>query len=102
HINYIREIAGVDHVGIGAGYDGINKVPESLEDPSRYPNLVAEILKDSNWNETDISKLVGGNIIRVFEEVEKIRDDLRDMEPIEEEIHPEDLRGKTNCTYFFD
>ncbi|XP_064091094.1 dipeptidase 1-like [Macrobrachium nipponense] len=104
HINYIRQVAGIDHVGIGADFDGINKTPEGLEDVSKYPVLLAELLRDPGWTVEDIRKLVGGNIIRVFSEVERVRDDLlaKGVEPVEEEIHPEYLRGKTNCTYFFD
>nr|XP_027217365.1 dipeptidase 1-like [Penaeus vannamei] len=104
HINHIREIAGIDHVGIGADFDGINKTPVGLEDVSKYPALLAELLRDPRWTVADLRKLVGENIIRVFSEVERVRDDLmtKGVEPIEEEIHPEYLRGKTNCTYFFD
>ncbi|XP_042873983.1 uncharacterized protein LOC122254380 [Penaeus japonicus] len=104
HINHIREIAGIDHVGIGADFDGINKTPIGLEDVSKYPALLAELLRDPRWTVADLRKLVGENIIRVFSEVERVRDDLmtKGVEPIEEEIHPEYLRGKTNCTYFFD
>ncbi|XP_071538215.1 dipeptidase 1-like [Panulirus ornatus] len=104
HINHIREVAGIDHVGIGADFDGINKTPKGLEDVSRYPWLLAELLRDPRWTVADIRKLIGENIIRVFADVERVRDDLlaKGVEPLEEEIHPEYLKGKTNCTYLFD
>lgn len=104
HINHIRKVAGIDHVGIGADFDGINKTPEGLEDVSRYPWLLAELLRDHNWTVADIAKLIGENILRVFAEVERVRDDLmaQGVEAQEEEIHPEYLKGKTNCTYIFD
>ncbi|KAK8397365.1 hypothetical protein O3P69_004822 [Scylla paramamosain] len=104
HINHIRKVAGIDHVGIGADFDGINKTPDGLEDVSRYPWLVAELLRDPNWTTADIAKLIGENILRVFEEVERVRDEFmaRGVEAQEEEIHPEYLKGKTNCTYIFD
>lgn len=59
HINHIRSVAGVQHVGLGAGYDGINMTPSGLEDVSRYPHLLAELLADPAWNEQDISLVAG-------------------------------------------
>ncbi|XP_019768567.1 dipeptidase 1 [Dendroctonus ponderosae] len=86
HINHIRKVAGIEHVGIGAGYDGINVTPSALEDVSRYPYLFAELLADPTWSEKDIRALAGLNFLRVFEEVEKIRDEWRkmDMLPFEQ------------------
>nr|CAD7453345.1 unnamed protein product [Timema tahoe] len=72
HINHIREVAGVDHVGIGAGYDGINITPLGLEDVSRYPYLLAELLGTGRWTQSDLHKLIGRNLIRVFHEVQQI------------------------------
>lgn len=74
HINHIRSVAGIDHVGIGAGYDGINMTPLGLEDVSKYPHLFAELLIDPIWSEKDISLLAGLNFLRVFRKVEEIRD----------------------------
>ncbi|CAH0546421.1 unnamed protein product [Brassicogethes aeneus] len=74
HINHIRKIAGIEHIGIGAGYDGINMTPSGLEDVSKYPYLLAELLSDPSWTEKDILSLAGLNLIRVFEKVEEIRD----------------------------
>lgn len=74
HINYIRAIAGVQHIGIGAGYDGIDSPPLGLEDVSKYPNLFAELLKDSTWTEEDLQLLAGKNLLRVFKSVENVRD----------------------------
>ncbi|KYM89463.1 Dipeptidase 1 [Atta colombica] len=71
HINHVRKIAGVDHVGIGAGYDGINLTPTGLEDVSKYPELFAELLAHG-WSEKDIQKLAGLNLIRVFKAVEQV------------------------------
>ncbi|XP_011265198.1 dipeptidase 1 [Camponotus floridanus] len=100
HINHVRKIAGVDHVGIGAGYDGINLTPTGLEDVSKYPELFAELLA-RGWSERDIQKLAGLNLIRVFKAVEKIRDELalKGMEPLEEEIPHEDIIGRDYCRY---
>nr|XP_011312634.1 PREDICTED: uncharacterized protein LOC105272276 [Fopius arisanus] len=73
HINHIRKVAGMDHVGIGAGFDGINFTPTGLEDVSRYPQLFATLLEDPTWTEEDIKKLVGLNLLRVFSKVEQVR-----------------------------
>lgn len=86
HINHIRTVAGIEHVGIGAGYDGINMTPKGLEDVSRYPHLLAELLADPNWTENDIAMLAGLNLLRVFEQVEEVRDKwkLADVLPAED------------------
>ncbi|XP_078034048.1 dipeptidase 1 [Augochlora pura] len=75
HINHIRKVAGIDHVGIGAGFDGINFTPTGLEDVSRYPQLLATLLEDPTWTEEDIKKLAGLNLLRVFAKVEEVRDE---------------------------
>nr|CAD7432315.1 unnamed protein product [Timema monikensis] len=100
HINHIREVAGVDHVGIGAGYDGINITPLGLEDVSRYPYLLAELLGTGRWTQSDLHKLIGRNLIRVFHEVQQVRDTLQAAgeEPIDEQIPVEDVYGKTYCS----
>ncbi|XP_058450622.1 uncharacterized protein LOC131430028 isoform X3 [Malaya genurostris] len=76
HINHIRQIAGIDHVGLGAGYDGINLTPAGLEDVSGYPRLFAELLGDG-WTADELEKLAGRNLLRVLEEVEKVRENQR-------------------------
>lgn len=89
HINHIRMVAGIGHVGLGAGYDGINMTPSGLEDVSKYPHLLAELLEDPNWSEEDIALLAGLNVLRVFGKVEEVRDQwkLAAILPIEEN-HP--------------
>ncbi|CAF4732857.1 unnamed protein product [Rotaria sp. Silwood2] len=61
HINHIRNIAGIDSVGIGADYDGISTTPIGLEDVSKYPKLIEYLLSQENWTDDDIIKLIGGN-----------------------------------------
>ncbi|HEX2464716.1 MAG TPA: membrane dipeptidase, partial [Thermoanaerobaculia bacterium] len=65
HIEHIRRVAGVDHVGIGSDFDGITAVPRGLEDVSRLPYLLAELL-DRGWSRDDLAKLCGGNVLRVM------------------------------------
>jgi membrane dipeptidase len=71
HIEHVRNIAGVDHVGIGADYDGISDLPIGLEDVSTYPILFAELSR-RGWSESDLRKLAGENILRVWEEAEAV------------------------------
>src|SRR5213593_3328618 len=71
HIEHVRQIAGVDHVGLGSDFDGITTVPAGLEDVSMFPDLVAELLR-RGWTDADVKKLVGLNALRVMREVERM------------------------------
>jgi membrane dipeptidase len=71
HIEHIIKVAGIDHVGLGSDYDGINTVPKQLEDVSCYPNITQELL-NRGYSKEDILKVLGGNLLRVFREVEKV------------------------------
>jgi len=70
HIDYIVKLVGVDHVGIGSDFDGIQAVPHDLATVADFPNLTAELLR-RGYTETDTTKILGGNMLRVMEEVEK-------------------------------
>jgi membrane dipeptidase len=70
HIDYIVKLVGIDHVGIGSDFDGIQAVPTDLATVAELPNLTAELLK-RGYSEEDIDKILGGNILRVMEEVDK-------------------------------
>jgi membrane dipeptidase len=80
HIEHIRKIAGVDHVGIGSDFDGITSVPSGLEDVSRIPYLLAELL-ERGWSRDDLAKLVGGNVLRVLRANEKTSRELQAQRP---------------------
>ena len=69
HIEHVREVAGVDHVGIGGDFDGTEDLPDGLGDVSCYPALVAELL-GRGWSEQDCARLAGGNVLRVMREAE--------------------------------
>lgn len=71
HIEHIREIAGVDCVGIGGDLDGIGTTPTDLTDVTGYPNLIAE-LASRGWSDPDLAKLTRGNVIRVLRETESV------------------------------
>jgi membrane dipeptidase len=70
HIDHVVALTGIDHVGIGSDYDGVgDTLPVGLKDVSTYPNLVEGLL-NRGYSEEDIRKILGGNILRVWEEVE--------------------------------
>src|SRR3954453_16686373 len=71
HIDHIVKIAGIDHVGIGADFDGANDMPEGAQDVSMLPNITYELLK-RGYSEQDIRKILGENLLRAFAEVERI------------------------------
>ena len=71
HIDHIRKIAGIDHVGIGSDFDGITAVPLGLEDVSKYPALTAELLR-RGYTDDQIKRLLGLNVLRVMREAEKV------------------------------
>ena len=71
HIEHIRDVAGVDHVGLGSDFDGITTVPVGLEDVSKFPDLLAELLR-RGWSEQDVRKVAGLNVLRVLRDAERV------------------------------
>ncbi|GAA2283830.1 dipeptidase [Streptomyces ruber] len=76
HLDHMREVAGIDHLGIGGDYDGTAFLPDGLNDVSGYPNLIAELL-DRGWSDTDLAKLTWRNAVRVLGAAEDVARDLR-------------------------
>ncbi|XP_051163752.1 dipeptidase 1-like [Leptopilina boulardi] len=99
HINHIRNTAGVNHVGFGAGYDGILSPPTELPDVSGYPLLLAELTRDRRWSASDIKKLVGGNLLRILTEVENHALTLSNQSPAEEWINQNLIKDTAYCRY---
>ncbi|MFJ3705108.1 MULTISPECIES: dipeptidase [Streptomyces] len=75
HLDHMREIAGIDHIGVGGDYDGTAFLPLGLEDVSGYPHLIAELLT-RGWSETDLAKLTWQNAVRVLRDAEAVSRDL--------------------------
>lgn len=76
HIEHVRAVAGIDHVGIGGDFDGISQVPVGLEDVSTYPALFAELSR-RGWTEAELRKLAGENALRVWREAERVAQRLQ-------------------------
>ncbi|MYQ99705.1 MULTISPECIES: dipeptidase [unclassified Streptomyces] len=76
HLDHMREVAGIDHLGIGGDYDGTAFTPDGLSDVSGYPNLLAELL-DRGWSRADLAKLTWQNSVRVLGAAEDVARDLR-------------------------
>ncbi|XP_023646087.1 dipeptidase 2 isoform X1 [Paramormyrops kingsleyae] len=85
HFDHIRKVAGAESIGIGGDYDGASIFPNGLEDVSKYPALIQELLQ-RNWTEAEVAGVLRLNFLRVFEEVEEVRDSLKRMRPNEAEI----------------
>ena len=68
HFDHIAKVAGIDHVGIGSDYDGVGAVPERMDDVTRLP-WIAQGLLDRGYSESDVKKVLGGNMLRVIEQV---------------------------------
>ncbi len=71
HIEHIRRVAGVDHVGYGSDFDGIDCAPQGLEDVSDFPRLTAELLR-RGWSDADVEKVIGLNVLRVLRQAQEV------------------------------
>jgi membrane dipeptidase len=76
HIEYIRKVAGIDHVGLGSDFDGIPDAPEGLDGVDKYPALLGELAR-RGWIDADLAKVAGANMLRVMTRVEEVSARLR-------------------------
>ncbi|GGM55194.1 membrane dipeptidase [Longimycelium tulufanense] len=76
HVEHAREVAGIDHIGLGGDYDGAGEFPPGLSDVTGYPRLVVALL-DRGWSEDDCTKLAGRNALRVLRDAEDVAAKLR-------------------------
>ncbi|MER7766415.1 dipeptidase [Kitasatospora sp. NPDC096140] len=76
HLDHMREVAGIDHIGIGGDFDGTAFLPDGLDSVAGYPNLVAELLR-RHWSEADLAKLTWHNAVRVLRDAESVAATLR-------------------------
>jgi membrane dipeptidase len=80
HVEHVRKVAGVDHVGLGADFDGNDSWPVGLEDVSTYPNLFAELIR-RGWSDVDLVKLAGGNVLGALRRAEAVAKRLQAERP---------------------
>jgi membrane dipeptidase len=83
HIEHIRQIAGVDHVGLGSDFDGIPDGPRGLESVAGFPTLLIELMR-RGWSDADVAKVAGENVLRVMSGAENVAVKLRARSPASE------------------
>ncbi|MEA3035416.1 MAG: rane dipeptidase [Sphingomonadales bacterium] len=90
HVEHVRDIAGIDHVGIGSDYDGIDGThPAGMPGVDAYPILFAELAR-RGWSDADLAKLAGGNLLRAMEQVERVAASMRNEPPFNSTIEATD------------
>ena len=82
HIDHIRKLAGIDHIGLGGDYDGMDSAPVGMEDVSGYPALFVELAK-RGYSQADLEKIASGNMLRVLKAVEAYAASQKGQRPIE-------------------
>jgi membrane dipeptidase len=80
HVEHVRTVAGIDHVGLGGDYDGNDEWPVGMEDVSAYPRLFAELAR-RGWTDEELGKLASGNILRVMRQAEEVARRLQATRP---------------------
>jgi membrane dipeptidase len=80
HVEHVRKVAGVDHVGIGSDFDGVSDLPVGLEDVSAYPALFAELAR-RGWTDAELKKLAGENVLRALRQAEAVAKRLQRERP---------------------
>lgn len=80
HIQHVRDVAGVDHVGLGGDFDGVGSLPDEVQGVDVYPRILAALMANG-WSEADIRKLAGENMLRVMREVEAVAERKRGERP---------------------
>lgn len=100
HFDYVKNLIGIDHVAVGADYDGVPSMPLTLEDVSTYPIIIAELHK-RNWSIEELQKVTGQNFLRVFRDVEEVKRNKSNMSPYEDILNDEAYIQAHNCTSSF-
>ncbi|XP_075045162.1 dipeptidase 1 [Mixophyes fleayi] len=101
HFDYIKRIAGYESVGFGGDYDGVPRVPEGLEDVSKYPDLVAELLR-RGWTKVELEAALANNLLRVFKEVEQTSIRMNSVSPKDEPIAYKEIESDCHTSYGYD
>lgn len=101
HFDHIKKIGGFEIVGFGGDYDGVTRLPQGLEDVSKVPHLVAELLR-RNWTDVEVKAALGENLLRVLQETEKVRDSLKGKHPDDVPIPYEQVENTCRTSYGYD
>ncbi|XP_060924614.1 dipeptidase 1 [Limanda limanda] len=100
HFDHIKKVAGAGIIGFGGDYDGVTRLPEGLEDVSKVPNLVAELLR-RGWTDEEVKAALGNNLLRVLREVEKVRDSQSGLSPDDVPIPYEEVKTPCRTSFFY-
>jgi membrane dipeptidase len=76
HIDHVAKVAGIDHVGLGSDFDGVSTLPAGIDSVADLPKITAELMK-RGYTAADMKKILGGNLLRVFREVERTSRQIR-------------------------
>ncbi|KAM8947868.1 dipeptidase 1 [Pelodytes ibericus] len=98
HFDYIKRVAGFQSVGFGGDYDGVPRVPKGLEDVSKYPDLVAELLK-RGWTYEELHAALALNLLRVFQDVEEVKSSMNSTAPVDVPIAYEHIQDDCHTSY---
>ncbi|XP_068586283.1 dipeptidase 2 [Cebidichthys violaceus] len=92
HFDHIKKVIGAESIGIGGDFEGATSFPQGLDDVSKYPALIQELLQ-RNWTENELADVLRNNFLRVFEAVERVRDQLSLSQPSEVQITLEEVQN---------
>ncbi|TDH16993.1 hypothetical protein EPR50_G00003750 [Perca flavescens] len=98
HFDHIKKVAGAGIVGFGGDYDGVTRLPEGLEDVSKVPKVVAELLR-RGWTDDEVKAALGDNLLRVLREAEKVRDSLNGTTPDDVPIPYDEVKNSCRTSY---
>lgn len=101
HFDHIKKVGGSEIIGFGGDYDGVTRLPQGLEDVSKVPNLVAELLR-RGWTDTEVNAALGDNLLRVLRETENVRDSLNGTIPDDNPIPYEEVQNPCRTSYGYD
>ncbi|XP_040897553.1 dipeptidase 1 [Toxotes jaculatrix] len=98
HFDHIKKVAGAGIIGFGGDYDGVTRLPEGLEDVSKVPKLVAELLR-RGWTDDEVKAALGDNLLRVLTEVERVGHSLSGTSPDDVPIPYEEVKNSCRTHY---
>ncbi|XP_070764912.1 dipeptidase 1 [Enoplosus armatus] len=98
HFDHIKKVAGPGIIGFGGDYDGVTRLPEGLEDVSKVPKVVAELLR-RGWTDEEVKAALGNNLLRVLREAERVRDRLNGTSPDDVPVPSDEVKNPCRTSY---